>query len=135
MQDVSNQTTKTHTTPSCVLQAIEWWFYLQVVGVQQQGTINGDDDFYRRHPWILGEACHFVTGPVGHRPMSLRHRPSWSQAQLVTGLVRNRPSKSQIYFITGLLKHVTLSQAQLVTGPCHFVTGPVGHRPSRSQAQ
>ena len=30
---------KTHTTPSCVLQAIKWWLYSQVVGVQQRGTI------------------------------------------------------------------------------------------------
>ena len=39
LQDVSNQTTKTHTTPRCILQAIEWWLYSQVVGVQQQGTM------------------------------------------------------------------------------------------------
>ena len=36
---MSNQTTKTHATPSCILQAIEWRLCLQVVGVQQQGTM------------------------------------------------------------------------------------------------
>ena len=39
LQDVSNQTTKTHATPRCILQAIEWWLYSQVVGVQQQYTM------------------------------------------------------------------------------------------------
>ena len=36
----SSQTKKkTHATPSCTLQAIEWWLYFQVVGVQQQSTM------------------------------------------------------------------------------------------------
>ena len=34
------------------------------------------------------EACHFVTGPVGHRP-------SWSLAQFVTDPVSHRPTSSE----------------------------------------
>ena len=36
VQDVSNQTTKTHATPSCVLPAIEWWLYSGGRKIQQQ---------------------------------------------------------------------------------------------------
>ena len=34
-QDVSNQTKK-YTTPSCTLQAVEWWFYSGGRKIQQQ---------------------------------------------------------------------------------------------------
>ena len=37
----------------------------------------------------------------GSRDCSVGHRPSWSQAQLVTGPLRHRPTSSQVHFVTG----------------------------------
>ena len=59
---MSNQATKTHTTPSCVLQAIEWWLYSG--GRSSATRYNGEDDYSRQHPWILGARLTLCLSPT-----------------------------------------------------------------------